>query len=79
MEELTIVVDVPETIRFLDEIPEYAIRQATSVVSVVGEDLAVGCLQRNLEEEGATVCVRPESVPTRKRKGPRLDRWVVVF
>ena len=79
MEEHKIVVDVSETIRFFDEIPDYSVKQATSVVSVAGEDLAAGCLQRYLEKkEGATVCVRPESVTTGRQKGPRLDRWIVV-
>ena len=78
MEELKIVVDVRETIKFFDEIPDYSVKQATSVVSVAGEDLAAGCLQRYLEQKGATVCVRHESVTTGKQKGPRLDRWIVV-
>ena len=79
MEEETIIVDVPEIIRFFDEKPDYSLKQATSVVSVVGEDLAVGCLQRYLEQErGATVCVRPESVTPGTNKGKRLDRWIVV-
>ena len=77
MEEL--IVDVRETIKFFDEIPSYSEKQATSVVSVTGEDLAAGCFQRYLEKkEGATVCIRSESVTTGKRKGPRLDRWIVV-
>ena len=70
MEELKIVVDVRETIKFFDEIPDYSVKQATSVVSIAGEDLAAGCLQRYLEQKGATVCVRPESVTTGKKKGP---------
>ena len=78
MKETTLVVDVQETIRFFDEVPEYSVGHATSVVSVVSEDLAVGCLQRYLEEEGATVCVRHEPVTTGNLRGPRLDRWVVV-
>ncbi len=79
MEELKIVVDVRETIKFFDEIPDYSVKQATSVVSVTGEDLAAGCFQRHLEKkEGATVCIRSESVTTGKQKGPRLDRWIVV-
>lgn len=79
MEELKIVVDIRETIKFFDEIPDYSVKQATSVVSVTGEDLAAGCFQRYLEKkEGATVCIRSESVTTGKQKGPRLDRWIVV-
>ena len=79
MKEPKIVVDVRETIKFFDEIPAYSQKQATSVVSVAGEDLAAGCLQRYLEKkEGATVCIRSESVTTGRLKGPRLDRWIVV-
>ena len=87
MEETTLVVDVQETICFFDEVPDYSYKQATSIVSVVGEDLAVGCFQKHLEDEGATVCVRymgegtyvyPESVTTGHLRGPRLDRWIIV-
>ena len=54
-------------------------KQATSIVSIAGEDLAAGCFQRYLKKkEEATICVRPDSVTTGKRKGPRLDRWIVV-
>ena len=67
-----------ETIQFFDEIPPYSKGQATSIVSVVGEDLAVGCLQRYLEGLGALVEVRSEPVTTGSRSGSRLDRWVVV-
>ena len=79
MEEETIIVDVPEIISFFDEIPCYSEKQATSVVSVVGEDLGAGCLQKYLEEEeGASVSVLTDSVTPGTRDGQRLDRWIVV-
>lgn len=88
LEQSTIVVDVQETIRFFDEKPEWGCKQATSIVSVIGEDLAAGCFQKHQESKGATVCVRyiregdcfyPEPVTTGGRKGSkRLDRWIVV-
>ena len=87
MEESMIVVDVQETIRFFDEVPDYSYKQATSIVSVIGEDLAAGCFQKHLESKGATVCIRciededciyPESVTTGRLRGPRLDRWIIV-
>ena len=82
-----IVVDVQETLSFFDEVPKWAEKQATSIVAVIGEDLAAGCFQKHLESEGATVCVRyiedgeciyPEPVNTGSLRGPRLDRWIVV-
>ena len=82
-----IVVDVQETISFFDEVPAYSRKQATSIVSVVGEDLATGCFQKHLESKGATVCVRyiedqgsfyPESVTEDGQRNRRLDRWIVV-
>ena len=82
-----IVVDVQETLRFFDEKPESGCKQATSIVSVIGEDLAAGCFQKHLESKGATVCVRyirkgdclyPELVAEGGRRGKRLDRWIVV-
>ena len=88
LEQSMIVVDVEETIRFFDEKPEWGCKQATSIVSVIGEDLAAGCFQKHLENKGATVCVRyiergdcfyPEPVTTGGQKGSsRLDRWIVV-
>ena len=87
MEESVIVVDVQETIRFFDEVPTYSAKQATSIVSIVGEDLATGCFQRHIESKGATVCVRyiedrgafyPESVTEEGQRNRRLDRWIVV-
>ena len=87
LEQSTIVVDVQETLSFFDENPEWACKQATSIVAVIGEDLATGCFQKHRESEGATVCVRyikegdciyPEPVTTGRREGPRLDRWIVV-
>ena len=79
MEEPKIVIDVPEIIKLFDDKPDYSVKQATSIVSIAGEDLAAGCFQRYLKKkEEATICVRPDSVTTGKRKGPRLDRWIVV-
>ena len=73
-------VDVQETLSFFDEVPKWAKKQATSIVAVIGEDLAAGCFQKHLESKGATVCVRyiededciyPESVTTGSLRGPR--------
>ena len=87
LEQSMIVVDVQETIRFFDEKPDWSLKQATSIVSVIGEDLAAGCFQKHLESKGATVCIRyiedgdciyPEPVNTGRLRGSRLDRWIVV-
>ena len=87
MDESMIVVDVQETISFFDEVPDYSEKQATSIVAVVGEDLATACFQKHLESKGATVCVRyikdrgsfyPESVTEDGERNRRLDRWIVV-
>ena len=78
LEQSMIVVDVEETIRFFDEKPEWGCKQATSIVAVIGEDLAAGCFQKHRESEGATVCVYPGPVTTGCLRGPRLDRWIVV-
>lgn len=87
LEQSTIVVDVQETLRFFDKNPEWACKHATSIVAVIGEDLAAGCFQKHLESKGATVCVRyirkgdcfyPEPVTTGGLRGKRLDRWIVV-
>ena len=73
-----VTVDVTETLRFFDEIPEWAVKQATAIVGLIGEDLNTACLQHYLESQGAAVTVYPDSVTTGKSKGPRLDRWIGV-
>ena len=80
-----VTVDVPEIIRFFDEKSDYSLRQSTSVVAVVGEDLAAACFKRYLEakerERGTTVCIRwDDGVPKscKKKDRRRLDRWIVV-
>ena len=73
-----VTVDVTETLRFFDEIPDWAVKQATAIVGLIGEDLNTACLQHYLESQGAAVTVYPDSVTTGKSKGPRLDRWIGV-
>lgn len=74
-----LIIKIKETIRFFDEIPNYSIKQATSIVGVVGEDLAASCLQHYLEShQCAKVTICDDPVTTGRQKGPRLDRWIVV-
>ena len=78
-EQETLTVDRPEAISVFDEIPPWSITHATSAVAVMGEDLAAAALQHCLERNGASnVTVRPETVGTGGRRGPRLDRWIEV-
>ena len=73
-----VAVEVTETLRFFDEIPDWADKQATAIVGMIGEDLNTACLQHYLESQGADVTVYPDSVTTGRPKGPRLDRWIGV-
>ena len=73
-----VAVDVTETLRFFDEIPDWADKQATAIVGVIGEDLNTACLQHYLESQGAKVRVYPDPVLPGGKKGPRLDRWIGV-
>ena len=73
-----VTINVEEILRFFDEKPEWAIGHVAGVVGVVGEDLNVSCFQRYIESSGAKVTVRADPVTTGRRKGPRLDRWIVV-
>ena len=65
-------------LRFFDERPDWSRTHATSIVSVVGEDLNAACFLHYLEGTGANGVVLQESVNTGKRRGPRLDRWIDV-
>ena len=73
-----VTINVEEILRFFDEKPEWAIGHVAGVAGVVGEDLNVSCFQRYIESNGAKVTVRTDPVTTGRRKGPRLDRWIVV-
>ncbi|MYB58626.1 MAG: hypothetical protein F4X51_19770 [Gemmatimonadetes bacterium] len=75
----SLIINVKETIRFFDEKPCYSSKQATSIVGVVGEDLAASCFQHYLEShQCAKVTIYDNPVTTGKKKGPRLDRWIAV-
>ena len=72
-------IDVKETLRFFDEKPDWSEKQATSLVSVVGEDLNAACFQHYVESSmDAKVTVRTDPVTTGRTRGPRLDRWIEV-
>ena len=74
-----VTVDVKEILHFFDEKPDWSLKHVSSVVGVVGEDLNSACFQHYVETAmGAKVTVRTEPVTTGRRKGPRLDRWIVV-
>ena len=74
-----VAINVEEVLRFFDEKPDWSIKQVAAVVGVVGEDLNAACFQHYVESTmGAKVTVRTDPVTTGRRKGPRLDRWIVV-
>ena len=74
-----VTVNVEETLRFFDEKPDWSIKQVAAVVGVVGEDLNAACFQHFIESsDGPKVTVRSDPVTTGRRRGPRLDRWIVV-
>ena len=80
--ESTVCIDVPGIIEFFDEKSDYSSKQSTSVVAVVGEDLAAACFKKYIEdkEQGTTVCIRWDDEVPKSCKGGRhkLDRWIVV-
>ena len=73
-----VTINVKEILSFFDEKPVWSINHASGVAGVVGEDLNVSCFRRYIESNGAKVTVRTDPVTTGRRKGPRLDRWIVV-
>ena len=75
MEEETIIVDVKKIIKFFDVKDDYSKTHSTSVVAVVGEDLAAACFKKYLEEDekelGTTVCIRWDDGPPRRKTDVR--------
>lgn len=70
-------INLPKTLSFFDEKPDWSVGHATGIVAILGEDLAAGALKHCLESNGASnVTVRTETVGTGKQRGPRLDRWI---
>lgn len=74
----TLTVQREELLRFLDEKPEFSKGHATAFVSVIGEDLNAACFQHYTESKGANVDILTVPVTTHQKRGPRLDRWIVV-
>ena len=76
-QDSSLLINIQETLRFFDEKPAWASGNATAIVAMLGEDLSAASLQHCLESNGASyVNVRPETVGTGPKKGPRLDRWI---
>lgn len=73
-----LTIDVQEILRFFDEKPAWSIKQATGMVGVFGEDLNAACFRRYIESKGARATVRSDPVKMGGKKGPWLDRWIVV-
>lgn len=78
-------INVEVLLRFFDEKPSWSEKHATSIASIVGEDLGAACFIQHLESKGDKAAVltlpgtdRPRPVTTGMRKGPRLDRWIQV-
>ena len=77
MPQDSLVINIEDTLRFFDEIPDWSKGHVTAIVAVLGEDLSAAALQHCLEQNGAQhVQIRPESVKNPGRRGPWLDRWV---
>ena len=80
-----VTVHVEDLLRFFDEKPDWALKRATSVVGIAGEDLSAACFQYYVTSKGGSACVlretdstRPLRVTTGNKKGYWLDRWIRV-
>src|SRR3989344_2781037 len=72
-------INIEEAISFLDNPEKSDSRQATSIISIIGEDLNTYAFKHYLENnENAHVEILSCSVTTGKNKGKRLDRWICV-
>lgn len=73
----SLVINIEDTLRFFDEIPDWSKGHITAIVGILGEDLSAATLKHCLEQNGAQhVRIRPGPVKNPGRKGPWLDRWV---
>lgn len=73
-------IDRTKLLRFFDEKPDSSRGHATSIVSVVGEDLNAGlfCHYLNYVEHKQSEILSVPCTPGTKT-GARLDRWIKVF
>ena len=74
----TLTVNVKELLKFFDEKHGASKGDATGIVALTGEDLNAACFQHYSESRGDSATILPGSVTTGKRKGPWLDRWLLV-
>ena len=71
MPQTKLVINIEETLRFFNEIPDWSKGHATAIVAVLGENLAAATLKHCLERNGAKhVQIRPETVKTPGRGDP---------
>ncbi len=73
-----LVIDVGTVLQFFDECPVESHGHATAIVAILGEDLGIGLLCHYFQGQGLAAHALPGNVTMRKRRGPRLDRWVEV-
>ncbi len=69
-------VNISALLRFFDEVPDDSRRHATSIVSVVGEELGLALLVDYLSKTDAGARLLKEPCKTGKKRGSRLDGWV---
>jgi len=72
-------INIEEAVEFLDCPPKSDLRQATSIIGLLGEDLNTYAFKHYMEnEEKAKVEVINCPVTTGHQKGNRLDRWICI-
>ena len=70
--------NLEELVKFFDEIPKGSEKQATSMVSMFGEDLALALLRKYCEAKKYTFEVLGDVCTPGTKWGSRLDAWIRV-
>lgn len=72
-------INIRKTLQFFDNPPKYKTGHASSMVALFGEELAAASFKHYFEnKKHQRVAVLDDRVGGGKKKGKRLDRWILV-
>lgn len=68
---------VIKILEFYDEEVPSSLHHATAINAVAGEDMGAGLILHYLTQKNVSAEILPEKCSQRKKKGVRLDRWIL--
>lgn len=74
-----IQIDIVEMLKFYDEKIPASKHHATAINAVAGEDIGAGLFAHYLERKNISVKIFPDSCTQGKKRGERLDRWILAI